>query len=74
MLCDLQIFSGKVYHPEPPHAQSLFLFPIVFGINLSLTECTSRTMGSASALPIINNDLGGRHTTKAGMTCDQHVQ
>ena len=22
------------YHPEPPHAQSLFLFPIVFGINL----------------------------------------
>ena len=33
MLCNLQIFSGKVYHPEPPHAQSLFLFPIVFGIN-----------------------------------------
>ena len=29
MLCDLQIFSGKVYHPEPPHAQSLFLFPKV---------------------------------------------
>ena len=28
------MFSGKVYHPEPPHAQSLFLFPIVFGINL----------------------------------------
>ena len=27
-------FSCKVYHPEPPHAQSLFLFPIVFGINL----------------------------------------
>ena len=24
----------RVYHPEPPHAQSLFLFPIVFGINL----------------------------------------
>ena len=23
-----------VYHPEPPHAQSLFLFPIVFGVNL----------------------------------------
>ena len=32
VLCDLYIFSGKVYHPEPPHAQSLFLFPIVFGI------------------------------------------
>ena len=26
------MFSGKVYHPEPPHAQSLFLFPIVFGL------------------------------------------
>ena len=23
--CDLQIIAGKVYHPEPPHAQSLFL-------------------------------------------------
>ena len=34
VLCDLSIFSGKVYHPEPPHAQSLFLFPILFGINL----------------------------------------
>ena len=36
MLCDLQIFLGKVSHPEPPHAQSLFLFPIVFGINLMI--------------------------------------
>ena len=34
MLCDLPIFSGGVYHPRPPHAQSLFLFPIVFGVNL----------------------------------------
>ena len=34
VFCDLYIFSGKVYHPELPHAQSLFLFPIVFGINL----------------------------------------
>ena len=33
VLCDLSIFSGNVYHPEPPHAQSLFLFPIVFGIH-----------------------------------------
>ena len=32
------MFSGKVYHPEPPHAQSLFLFPIVFGINCSINE------------------------------------
>ena len=34
MLCDLQIFSGSVYHLEQPHTQSPFLFPIVFGINL----------------------------------------
>ena len=34
VLCDLQMFSGEVYHPKPPHAQSLFLFPIVFGINI----------------------------------------
>ena len=36
LICALRYvdFSGKVYHPEPPHAQSLFLFPIVFGINL----------------------------------------
>ena len=24
MLCDLYIFSGKVYPPKPPHAQSHF--------------------------------------------------
>ena len=34
MLYDLYIFSGSVCHPEPPHAQSLSLFPIAFGINL----------------------------------------
>ena len=38
VLCDLQIFAGRsstgVYHLEKSHAQSLFLFPIVFGINL----------------------------------------
>ena len=32
MLFDLQIFSGGVYSQAQPHAQSLFLFPIVFGI------------------------------------------
>ena len=33
VLRDLQIFPGGVYHPKPPQAQSLFLVPIVFGIN-----------------------------------------
>ena len=35
--CDLQIFSGCACHLEQLHAQSPFLFPIVFSINLSLT-------------------------------------
>ena len=34
MLCNLQIFSGCVCHLEQLHAQSPFLFPIVFSINL----------------------------------------
>ena len=34
MLCNLQIFSGCVCHLEKLHAQSPFLFPIVFSINL----------------------------------------
>ena len=32
MRCDLQIFSGCVCHLEQLHAQSPFLFPIVFSI------------------------------------------
>ena len=32
MLCNLQIISGCVCHLEQLHAQSPFLFPIVFGI------------------------------------------
>ena len=39
VLRDLQIFSGSVYHLEQPHAQSPFLFPIVFGTNSSSHEC-----------------------------------
>ena len=34
MCCDLQIFSGCVCHLEQLHAQSPFLFPIVFSINI----------------------------------------
>ena len=34
VLCNLQIFSGCVCHLEQLHAQSPFLFPIVFSINL----------------------------------------
>ena len=35
MRCDLQIFSGCVCHLEQLHAQSPFLFRIVFGIIIS---------------------------------------
>ena len=34
MLCNFQIFSGCACHLEQLQAQSPFLFPIVFGINL----------------------------------------
>ena len=34
--CDFQIFSGCVCHLEQLHAQSPFLFPIVFSINTSI--------------------------------------
>ena len=34
MLFDLQIFQEVFITRAQPHAQSLFLFPIVFGINL----------------------------------------
>ena len=36
MRCDLQIFSGCVCHLEQLHAQSPFLFPIVFSFNVYL--------------------------------------
>ena len=38
MRCDLQIFSGCVCHLEQLHAQSPFLFPIVFSINITQEE------------------------------------
>ena len=34
VLCNLLIFSGCVCHLKQLHAQSLFLFPIVFSVNL----------------------------------------
>ena len=35
--CDLQIFSGCICYLEQLHAQSPFLYPIVFGINIFCT-------------------------------------
>ena len=49
MLSDLQIFSGKVHYPDPPHAQSLFLFPIVFGIKVALNEVENASFAQRSA-------------------------
>ena len=39
--CDLQIFSGCVCHLEQLHAQSPFLFPIVFSINFYFIQLFS---------------------------------
>ena len=36
VLCNLQIFSGCVCHLEQLHAQSPFLFPIVFIFSINL--------------------------------------
>ena len=43
LLFDLQIFSSSVYPRAQPHAQSLFLVPIVFGINLIHFSMRRRT-------------------------------
>ena len=53
VLCDLQISSGNVYHPEQPHAQFRFLFPIVFGIDMASDrfEVQLLTVGLAGARP-----------------------
>ena len=40
--CDLQIYSGCVCHLEQLHAQSPFLFPIVFSINIWTIFTSSR--------------------------------
>ena len=60
--CDLQIFSGCVCHLEQLHAQSPFLFPIVFNI-----------IGSAEALPIVREWLlweGERERERERDACD----
>ena len=50
--CDLQIFSGCVCHLEQLHAQSPFLFPIVFSINLSLGSETCIFSAAFCHLPV----------------------
>ena len=66
VLC--KIFSGKVYDPEPPRAQSLFLFPIVFGINLILFSM-GRTMGRAEfdhlSWDFNHSSRGSRHSRES---------
>ena len=44
VLFDLQIFSRGVYPRAQPRARSLFLFPIVFGINLIHFSMRRRTV------------------------------
>ena len=53
MLCGLQTFSFNVYHPEQPRVQSLFLFPIVFGIILFIFSMERAILDGASTYSII---------------------
>ena len=66
--CDLQIFSGCVCHLEQLHAQSPFLFPIVFSINISglwlTVDCQVRVIYRKLAfrrMPKIWGHLGKVH-------------
>ena len=43
VLCDMQIFSGDVYHPSATSRTISLLFPIVFGINYSYLQCFQKT-------------------------------
>ena len=60
MRCDLQIFSGCVCHLEQLHAQSPFLFPIVFSINLFIFVIVLRmhteTQSIVLLLAILRNE------------------
>ena len=51
MRCDLQIFSGCVCPLEQLHAQSPFLFPIVFSINRIMYELAVCSDGMIEAQP-----------------------
>ena len=59
--CDLQIFSGCVCHLEQLHAQSPFLFPIVFGINITVYV---QYAGSGVDQPLLSYNLLLRATLK----------
>ena len=49
--CDLQIFSGCVCHLEQLHAQSPFLFPIVFSINSFSSSCPKTVSRTREVFP-----------------------
>ena len=49
VVCDLQIFSGCICHLEQLHAQSPFLFPIVFGINFFIEQGQFKREGKSGA-------------------------
>ena len=63
VLCNLQIFSGCVCHLEQLHAQSAFLFPIVFSINLILF------FDICSVLAVLSPGLFGYQYVLPGFTC-----
>ena len=70
--CDLQIFSGCVCHLEQLHAQSPFLFPIVFSINNILYTGMQRKPKkilqghTKKNIPVCGRQVGRRHAGSVG--------
>ena len=64
MLFELQIFSGKVYHPEPPHAQSLFLFPIVLVLIQNISWKKNKVVCNSHSEIYLSRLLNGHWTSR----------
>ena len=60
MRCDLQIFSGCVCHLEQLHAQSPFLFPIVFSINKYANRWKLRFNASICGVLVVGQKKSGK--------------
>ena len=58
--CDLQIFSGCICHLEQRHAQSPFLFPILFSINYNYQKLLGRVGSDTRPLLPVTNCNPGR--------------
>ena len=65
MLLDLQIFSDGVYPRAQPYSQSLFLFPIVFDINLIHFFDEKKDGAAGNSIVCFGASIPSRHLTEA---------